>query len=417
VVTLFLQLVQLGIPLRAAGRVLEFVARSFGLPFSAPDWTTGRMWLLRFGLAQLLADKGPADDWAWLIDHSVQIGKEKVLAILGIRLVDLPMPERPLRADDLALIGLIPMGRSTREDVAARLEAAAAHAGVPRAIVDDHGVDLNGGVQIFQGCHPGTVEIYDVKHKGACLLKALLEEDPSWVAFSAELARARCAIQQTELGPLTPPASKPKARFMNLGEQLDWADHVLRLLDRAPGDIPSWMTAERLDTKLGWLRGFRGELAQWRRWQAMVDEAVEVVGRDGLDAGTADRLGATLAVAEGGAAGHRLAEDLLGFVRSQAELVPPGGRLPGSTEVLESCFGRFKVLEKDHAKGGFTSLLLGFGSLFAEATLENVLGAMRAVPTMWVSAWCSAFLGQTFQSKRIEALALGAQQNLPEATT
>src|SRR3954454_16585874 len=278
VATLFLRLVQLGIPLRAAGRVLDFVATSLGLPFSAPAWTTGRMWLLRFGLAQLLAAKEPADDWAWLIDHSVQIGKEKVLAILGIRLVDLPMPERPLRADDLVLIDLVPMERATREDVAARLEETAARTRVPCAIVDDHGVDLNGGVQIFQRSHPRTVEIYDVKHKGACLLKARLEKDPSWVAFSAELARTRCAIQQTELGPLTPPASKPKARFMNLGEQLDWADRVLRLLDRAPGEIPSWMTRDRLDAKLGWLRGFRGELAQWRQWQALVDQTVEVVG-------------------------------------------------------------------------------------------------------------------------------------------
>jgi hypothetical protein len=416
VVTTFLRLVQLGIPLRAASRVLEFVARSFGLPFSAPDWTTGRMWLLRFGLAQLLAAEEPADDWVWLIDHSVQIGKEKVLAILGIRLADLPMPERPLRADDMALIGLVPMERATREDVAARLEEAAARTGVPRAIVDDHGVDLNGGVRIFQQGHPRTVEIYDVKHKGACLLKARLEKDPSWVAFSAEVARTRCAIQQTELGPLTPPASKPKARFMNLGGQLDWADGVLRLLDRPPGDLPSWMTRDRLDAKLGWLRGFRGELAQWRQWQALVDQTVEVVGREGLHADTAVQLSEALPVVEGGTAGHRLAEDLLGFVRAQADLVPSGGRLPGSTDVLESCFGRFKVLEKDHAKGGFTSLLLGFGSLFVEATLENVLGAMRAVPTMWVNAWCSTYLGQTFQSKRIEAFVRGAQQNLPEAT-
>src|SRR3954447_9745977 len=154
VVTLFLRLVQLGIPLRAASRVLDFVATSFGLPFSAPAWTTGRMWLLRFGSAQLLAAKEPADDRAWLIDHSVQIGKEKVLVILGIRLGDLPMPERPLCADDLVLIDLVPMPSSTREEVAARLEEAAGRTGVPRAIVDDHASDLNGGVRIFQEDHP-----------------------------------------------------------------------------------------------------------------------------------------------------------------------------------------------------------------------------------------------------------------------
>jgi hypothetical protein len=414
VVTLFLRLIQLGIPLRAASRVLEFIAQSLGLPFSAPDWTTGRTWLLRFGLAQLLATKAPGDDWVWLIDHSVQIGTEKVLAILGIRRVDLPMPERALRAEDLVLIALVPMSSSTREQVAERLEGVAKHTCVPCAIVDDHASDLNGGVALFQKDHPETVEIYDIRHKAACLLKARLEKDPRFLAFLAELARTRCAIRQTDLGPLTPPASKPKARFMNLGEQLGWAGGVLRLLEGVPGTVPSWTTAERLEGKLGWLRGFRAELAQWRQWQEWVDQAVEVVGREGLHAGTAAELSQSLSAVEEGGQGDRLAEELLGFVGEQAALVKPGERLPGSTDELESCFGRFKALEKDHAKGGFTSLLLAFGSLFVEATLENVLSALRAVPTQWVKAWCSTHLGQTLQSKRIEALVHGAQQKLPE---
>ena len=76
-----------------------------------------------------------------------------------------------------------------------------------------------------------------------------------------------------------------------------------------------------------------------------------------------------------------MAAELIKFVREQASKAKPGERLPGSTEVLESCFGRFKTLERDQAKGGFTSLLLGFGTLFAEATIENVLEAMRRVPT------------------------------------
>ena len=81
----FLGLIPLGVSLRATSRVLEFIARFFGLPFSAPDWTTGRMWLLRFGPAQLNEPKDQADDWVWLIAHSVPIGTQKVLAILGIR--------------------------------------------------------------------------------------------------------------------------------------------------------------------------------------------------------------------------------------------------------------------------------------------------------------------------------------------
>jgi hypothetical protein len=412
VITLFLGLVQRGASLRAASRVLEFIARSCGLPFSAPDWTTGRMWWIRFGLAQLNAPKEKADDWVWLIDHSVQIGKQKVLAILGIRLRDLPMPGEFLRPEDLVLIDLVPMERSTREDVAARLEDAAARTSVPRAIVDDHGVDLNGGVQIFQKSHPNTVEVYDTKHKAACLLKSRLEKNSRWSAFLTKVGQTRCTIQQTEMGALVPPGSKPKARFMNLEGQLNWAEKVLALLDALPGSALSWVLPERLEGKLGWLREFRADLAEWRQWQAIMDLTVKFVGSEGLHAKTAVVLSRKLHLVPQTTEGRRLASELIQFVREQARKVKAGERLPGSTEALESCFGRFKTLEKDQAKGGFTSLILGFGTLFAEATIEKVLEAMRAVPTRAVREWCAEHLGQTLFSQRMEAFALArtAQQ-------
>jgi hypothetical protein len=416
VIALFLELVQLGVSLRGASRVLDFVARFFDLPFSAPDWTTGRMWLLRFGLAQWIAPKDRAMDWVWLIDHSVQIGKTKVLVILGSRLVNLPMPDRCLCAEDMVLIDLVPMETSSREDVARCLEAAATRNSVPCAIVDDHGVDLNGGVQIFQKDHPDTVEIYDVKHKAACLLKARLEKDPQWTAFCTRVGQTRCAIQQTELGALTPPAPKPKARFMNLGCQLNWASHVCALLDGLPGTAPSWATPQRLEEKLGWVRGFRDDLALWREWQGIMDKTVCFVGSEGLHAQTARALTGELGPLLQTDKGRQLAAELVRFVREQARKARPGERLPGSTEVLESCFGKFKEMEKDQARGGFTSLLLGFGSLFASATIEKVAEAMRAVPTQAVIDWCAKHIGQTLFSRRKEAFAMAgaAQQNSTE---
>jgi hypothetical protein len=413
VITLFLGLVQRGASLRAASRVLEFIARSCGLPFSAPDWTTGRMWLTRFGLAQLNAPKEKADDWVWLIDHSVQIGTQKILAIVGIRLSKLPTIGEFLRPEDLVLIDLVPMETSTREDVAARLEDAAARTSVPRAIVDDHGVDLNGGVRIFQKSHPDTVEVYDTKHKAACLLKSRLEKNPRWMAFCTKVGQTRCATQQTELGALVPPGSKPKARFMNLEGQLKWAGKVLAILDALPGSAPSWVTPERLEEKLGWLREFRADLVAWRQWQAIIDLTVNFVGGEGLHAKTAVILSKKLHPLPQTTEGRRLTAELIKFVREQARKAKAGERLPGSTEVLESCFGRFKTLERDQAKGGFTSLILGFGALLAEATIDTVSGAMRTVPTRTVREWCARHLGQTLFSKRMEAFALAgtAQQN------
>jgi hypothetical protein len=418
VITAFLSLVECGIPLRAASRVLEFIARFFELPFSAPAWTTGRLWLLRFGLAQLKALKASADDWVWMIDHSVQIGKQKLLAIIAIRLVDLPMPDGCLRPEDMVLIGLIPMNKSTKEDVARRLEEAAARTSVPCAIVCDHGADVHGGIQIFQKNHPETVDIYDIKHMAACLLRARLENDPRWAEFGLLVARIRNAIQQTELGPLAPPCCKPKARYMNLQEQLNWADKMLALLDGVPGKSLPWVTPERLEEKLGGLREFRDDLVQWRQWQAIIDAAVSVVRTEGLHAKTTHILEKKLRpLMRRTDADRRLAEELISFVREQASKVQPGQCLPGTTEVLESCFGKLKTLERQQAKGGFTGLVLGFGSFFARATIDQVSAAMRAVPTKEIKQWCFEHLGQTLFSQKRQAYALAelAQRNLAES--
>ncbi len=150
----------------------------------------------------------------------MQIGQDKCLVILGIRLA-------ALVASDLELIALVPRPSWTAPEVDATLQKAVAEAGVPRVIVDDHGGDLTGGVQLFQERHPETLEVYDIGHKAACVLERRLESDPRWPEFHWQVGQTRCAIQQTELAFLAPPGPRPKARFMNLEPLLAWGRKVV----------------------------------------------------------------------------------------------------------------------------------------------------------------------------------------------
>ena len=173
-----------GTSLRCAANVITLYGPSARHDETAPDWSTGRLWLLRIGLAALLRPKVVAEDWVWMIDHSIQIGQCKCLVILGIRLSELPVGQ-PLCHQDMELIALEPMTNATKETVDVCLEDAVSRTGVPRAIVDDHGADLHGGVKMFIDRHPETDEVYDIKHKAACLLKARLERDERWKRFAS----------------------------------------------------------------------------------------------------------------------------------------------------------------------------------------------------------------------------------------
>ena len=90
--------------MRGVPRVLALISEAFGLNLEIPDWTTGRLWLMRLGHAMLTMPLEKTDDWVWLADHSVQIGNEKCLAIVGLPLRDLPKPGECLDHHDLHLI-------------------------------------------------------------------------------------------------------------------------------------------------------------------------------------------------------------------------------------------------------------------------------------------------------------------------
>jgi hypothetical protein len=403
VVLSFLALVRrCGASLRGAAAVLGWLGSLSGREDLSPHGSTGRLWLMRLGLAALTRPKALADDWAWIIDHSTQIGTCKCLVILGLRLSDLP-EGRALGHRDLEPIALVPMTGSTKQAVAACLEEAARRTGAPRVILDDHGADLHGGAEIFREAHPQTVEVYDITHKAACLLKARLEGDERWRSYNTELGQAKVRIQQTELACLVPPSQRSKARFMNVGKLVAWGVGTLALLDDPERVGALGITSARLREKLGWLEGYREPLGEWSGYQAVIDGALDFVRRRGLYLGAGFDLAAALPAAA--ASAGELRAELIHFVRCESLKARLGERLPGTTEVLESCFGQLKALEDGQSKSGFTGLVLSLGAMVSDWTAASVGEALERCRVRDVLDWCRRHLGQTVQSQRRQAYA------------
>jgi len=386
--------------LRATERVLKIVWEWLGVEQHLPDWTTIRMWLLRVGVAAQREPIERADDWIWMADHSNQIGPEKALVVLGVRASQLPPPGETLKHEDVRLLTVRPGTAWKRDDMARVYCELSERYGNPRAVLCDGAVELRDGVQSLQKQRPDTIVLQDFKHKAAIFFKAAVGDHPRFAEFNTHLGRTRSAIQQTELAHLTPPGQKPKARFMNLASTLDWAAAVLWLLDHPEAQVRASLKPERLEEKLGWLRSFAGELAEWRECQQVVKAGVTFINERGLCRGS----GASLRVAMGAnlkrASSRRLAERLGDFVTASEGQLKEGERLPMSTEILESTFALYKQLERQHSKGGFTSLLAGFGALLTAATDNSIRRAFSTVSVKAVHQWTSENLGTTLTSKR-----------------
>jgi hypothetical protein len=101
-----------------------------------------------------------------------------------------------------------------------------------------------------------------------------------------------------------------------------------------------------------------------------------------------------------GASAAKLRDDLTEFVARQAKPLKPGERVPGTSEVIESAFGKFNTVERDQARGGFTGLLLALAACVAELTQEVVHETLQKTRTREVINWIKTKLGDTVGSKR-----------------
>jgi hypothetical protein len=400
-VRFFLKLVLNGATsLRAAGRLFSLIREVLQVSLGEPDWSTGRWWLLRVGLAMFLEPKECADDWIFFIDHSAQVGQEKCLLILGLRAANMPGAGTCLQYQDLQPIRLRVLKNPDRQTVYEELEAASEDTGVPRAIVNDFGADVHGGVKLFQEQHPETVEIYDITHQCACLLKRYLGKDERWSAFTRQVGQTKTAVQQTELACLAPPHQRTKARYMNLEALLEWGTKTLILLEQPPPELLAQTTAERLQEKLGWLTAYREALTEWSEWHAVVSTAESLLRRNGLSESTPRKLARELQPLTGRNSTRQLARTLRKALASQARQLRPGERLAASTEVLESCFGKLKVLEKDQSGQGFTGMVLAVGALFSKLTSSIVYRALQTCSVNFVKDWIKENIGVTVQAQR-----------------
>lgn len=378
--------------MRGAAKSLLLVVSRLAIDVETPSYGAIRSWLLRLGCYALTCAL-PAGAWVLFIDHTVQIGPHKLLVILGCPVAKLPLGERPLRHEDLSLVGLSLMEKSNDASVCLELEKAERRVGEARAVVSDHGSDLDGGMRLFQRQRPGVAHVHDVAHQAANILKRRRAKDERWSKFIAQLAAAGAKVRQTRDAFLRPPTVRAKARFMNVSPTLRFTARVLKLLD-------SGRASSRAETCYGWIREYRESLANWRSEQAVVETTLTHIRTHGINATTTSALNKAWSQLELTAGANEVAAELRLSIHREAAQAQPGESLVASTEVLESVQGKLKRLEGSYQNDGFTGLCLAVGALIGEPTESTVRAALETVPKKTAEGMIRRLIGTTVQMIR-----------------
>lgn len=389
------------IGLRSCSRVIKITMNILNLTSSVPSWYSGRLWLMRLGYFKLTRPKEKASDWVWIVDHSIQMGTKKCFVILGIRLSEMPIG-RALTYKDMEPIELLPVEHSNGAIVYEQLKSAKEKTGIPREIIADKGADIQLGIKLFCADHPQTSSIHDMKHGMAILLKKELESNSSWENFTKQCKLSKQQLYQTDFACLVPPNQRSKARYMNVEPLIRWGNKVLGFLKKEENEIALSGNVNSLKEKLCWLKDYVLQLEEWSHIMAIISCTEDFIRTKGIYKEAPVDLENKLDTLK--EKNEPFKKKVVDFVKTQASHAKLGETLLGSSEIIESLFGKQKNIQKEQSKSGFTGLLLSLAALVSKTTIETIQQAIASVKTKAVNEWQKQNIGETVQAKRITIL-------------
>ena len=386
-------------PLRTTSKSLSLTFQN--LPelkkYTAPSPTTIKRWLQKVGYYKLKHPKAIADDWMVIIDASIQMGSQKCVIILGCQQTNLPM-NRALTLQDLEILSLRVVSNLTSKLITQELYSMKAIIGKIVCVCCDQGSDMLRGVKDFQLNNPETRLINDTAHRVANILEATLEKNEPWIKFREKVTHSRRKMQNSLVAGALAPSPRTKARYMNVDALIKWAVDMLILLDK--GISTPELDIGELRKYLNWLESYREEIFYWNRLISIGMAARDLIRMEGIHMNIVENFEDSISSIGVGHRELQFADKISLFLSKQSQGFKTGERFLGSTEVLESFFGKLKFMEQEQTAFGFTSLVLAAAAYVGPTNDNTINEAVVLIKQSAIDEWSINEIGKSIQSQR-----------------
>ena len=370
---------------------------------------------------------------------------------------------RSLYHKDVEVLGLEILEKSSGEVILEKLNNLAEQVGTPVQIVSDWGSDIKKGIDLYRQKNPSVIATYDVTHKMANLLKKELDKDEHFQNFLQQCSLTRQRVQQTELYFLIPPTQRAKARYHNLDILVEWARKVLKYeerqdfslisnsynLDREALELLSSNLREdvlimlkgmsprlfenrdeftqallsnlgqelwtaygeficqccdegrrKFYAQLGWLLDYRQELQIYTEMLTLIQTVQTQLKTQGLHRQSLEQWLATIKNYSLTSRGELLQHQISEYLKFEAEQIQEKQILLGASDIIESLFGKYKLLAARRPLKEISTSILLIPLATLEITNNLVKQAMEAIRFTDVCSWAKSVFGSSMLSLR-----------------
>jgi hypothetical protein len=398
-------LIECGISFRGAEKVFELFNNSESQ--ATPSFTCIRKWLGRVGIYELKREKEYRDDWIFIIDFTVELGKQKALVVLGVSqqhfLENVIDKQKGLSHEDVEILGLEIMDSTKGEIIEEQLDKISERVGVPVQIVADNGSDLARGIKLYQENHPGVTYTHDVTHAMALLFKHQLDSDDRYQSFIQKCNICRQQLQQTELSFLSPPAQRSQCRYFNVERLTEWAIKLLNsptetLIKLMPDSDPS-LIAQKIGDKLGWLADYELDLIKWNQMVSLTRSVETQLKQSGISHQSLGYFEQNQAIFSDIYL-QDFQQNIFDYLAVQCNKIKNESTFLATSDVIESLFGKYKQFSGRCPFKEMGQMLLTICLSTMNLTTTVVKNALETISFSDVEAWLAEVFGQSTLSKR-----------------
>lgn len=362
--------------LRCAAATAGFYAELMGWKYKAPAFKTVSNWVERCGLHALNLTKTMTGQYVAIVDASIQIGKEQLLLLLGVKAELAASLNRPLTIADVEVMGMEVQSSWTGQEVSAFLTG---------SLRDRPGLSLqyvvcDQGSNLLAALRSLTLPVVnDCSHIMMNLVKKLFKEDTALRALCATVGQLRQSLTLTDNAFLLPPTLRNKDRFLRIFTLVEWMDRIDAYgenLSTQWRDYLSWGRSYWLDLRL-------------RQVHQLLVMTAKILKHDGLSRYSHDKwINGVIAFID---TQPKLTEQAKAFITAMMayfEQYAPDyanqAKLQCCSDIIESIFGRYKN------KGGMKAIssdVLSIPLYNQPLSTPFIQIAMRQVTGIQVDQW------------------------------
>jgi len=323
------------------------------------------------------------------------IGSEKLLPVLA---VPAEHQGHPIQPDDVKVIGFNVKSGWNAETVSEALESNAEALGKkPKYVITDNDSKMRKAVGLS-----GYVWHRDISHTLAMFMERVYKEDAEFLDFNKRIATCKKQYCMKKIAYLQSPSQRTKARFMNLSDNVNWADTMLEVFHK--------LTPYERDV-FSFIPMYSSFIYEMKEMTSYIHYIEAEMKSNGLSKKTISicKKYVSTTIMRGNERMRRVGQQILGYLEEEYLQLGDQEVVNNSSDIIESTFGIFKSKQSPNKLNGVTTLVLHLPVILAFAGESvsknyNVKERLCRTKVKDITLWRDENLMENLVSKRIKTL-------------